>query len=412
MAIKERVKLILRWSERYTKTDMVYLAQGGFWLSFLAIIVSIISFIKIIILGIFLPQEIYGIYGYVIAVSSILIIFSLGGINTSIIKSIANNKEGVIISGLKTRIKWGLIGGLFSIFLSLWYIIQGNALLSLLFLTSGVFIPFFSSFNISLSYLQAKKRFKDLAKYEILANLFVLIFVLPAVILTNNILLIIFLFFSSQFLFYGILVKKIIKNLKNREEDNNAIIFGKHLSLINAILVLGENIDKVIIWKLLGPIEVAIYSFAQGPVYKINSFLPIAKLALPKLGERNIREIKGSIISKFKKLFIISIPSFLFLFITAPLIYSIFLPQYMDSVPYFRGFSIIILLSPFILIKSSLISGENKKELYLLNTIIPLGKIALFPILGFFFGMGGIVFSVVLARTIEGLLSLYLFKRI
>ena len=32
ISLKKRLVHILRWSERYTKTDMVYFASGNFWL--------------------------------------------------------------------------------------------------------------------------------------------------------------------------------------------------------------------------------------------------------------------------------------------------------------------------------------------------------------------------------------------
>ncbi len=410
--IKERIKLILRWSEKYTRTDMVYLAQGGFWLSFMTIIVSIISFIKMIILGRFLPQEIYGVYGYVIAVSGILSLFSLSGINTSIVKSIVQKKEGTFLLALKTKMKWGFIGSGVSLVLSLWYFLNQNNVLGILFLITAIFLPFIYPFTLFFSYLQGRKEFYKYAKYEIITGIFISLTVIPTIIITNNVIFIILALFLSEFIFYGTITINTIKKIENKEEDKRAISFGKDITLMGAMSVLGENIDKIIIWKLLGPASVATYSFAQMPIYKIINFIPISSLALPKLGEKNIKEIKGTILNKFKKLFLISIPFSFFIMLMAPMLYKILLPQYVDSIPYFQAFAIIIVFLPFGLISSALISDEKRKELYILNSVIPILKIFIFIILTPFFGIWGIIGTVLASKAIENILALYFFNKI
>ncbi len=412
MTIKEKVVNFLRWSEKYTGTDMIYLARGGFWLSLTSGIISIITFVKMIVFGRYLSQEIYGIYGYVISITGILTIFSLSGMGSSILKSIAQKKEGTFLLALKTKLKWGLIGSFLSLIISFWYFINENPLLGFLFLIVSLFVPFISTFDISLYYYQGRKEFYKYAKYEILTNIFLVIVVIPAIILTNDIILIVFLFFFSQFLSYGFITKKILNNLENKKEDKNAIVFGKHITLINSILIIAEHIDKMIIWKLLGPAQVAIYSFAQIPLYKLNSFLPISTLALPKLGERNIKEIKTEILKKFGKLFLMSVPLSLFAIIIAPFFYKIAIPQYIDSTPYFRAFAVMTMLLPFSLISSALISNRNKKELYIINIIVPSLKILLFIVLGPFFGIWGIISAILISRIIGSFFELYFFMKI
>ena len=70
--IKEKIYNLLRWSEKYTKTDMVYLAHGGFWLSFGQIISSLSSFLLAIAFANLLPKETYGNYKYILSIASIL----------------------------------------------------------------------------------------------------------------------------------------------------------------------------------------------------------------------------------------------------------------------------------------------------------------------------------------------------
>ena len=412
MTIRENVLKFLRWSEKYTKTDMVYLAKGGFWLSTANFVVSFILFLKLIVFGRYLPQEAYGTYNYVISTMSLFAMFSLPGIHTSLFRSIAQKKEGTFILAIKTRIKWGLIGSLLSLLLSSWYFINKNNFLGILFLLSALFLPFINSFNLFIPYLQAKKKFKKYAICEMTVALIVAFSVIPFIIITDNIFFILFFLFLSQFLSYGIITKNIIKNLENKEEDKTAISFGKDLTLMGVVSNIAEQIDKVIIWKFLGPAQVAIYSFAQTPVYKIMSLIPIHSLALPKLGERNIKEIKKEILNKFGKLFFLSIPFAIFIILISPIFYKIALPQYIDSIPYFQGFAIIIAFFPFSLIGSALIVEIKKKDLYILSILSPSLKIILFFVLVPFFGIWGIISAILISHTIGSLLSLYFFMKI
>jgi len=60
--LKDKIYRLLRRSEKYFKTDMVYLAHGGFWLTLGQIISSAASFLLAIAFANLLPKETYGTY--------------------------------------------------------------------------------------------------------------------------------------------------------------------------------------------------------------------------------------------------------------------------------------------------------------------------------------------------------------
>ena len=172
-------------------------------------------------------------------------------------------------------------------------------------------------------------------------------------------------------------------------------------------------LDKVIIWHFLGAAPLAIYIFALSPIQKIQEILPIMPLALPKLGENKIgKEEKRGIISKFLRLFAVTVPATVVLILIAPLLYKLIFPQYLDSIVYFQGLSLLIALSPFLLLSAALVTEIKKRALYIINTVAPPLKIILFLALIPHFGIWGIIAAILIDELLKGLLVLYFFLKI
>jgi O-antigen/teichoic acid export membrane protein len=121
---KNKTYHLLRWSEKYTKTDMVYLTKGGFWLTTGKIISAIVGFILLIIYANFLPKETFGNFQYILSIIGLLYIFNLPGLDTSLTKSI--NKMELNSWNYMSRHRYILLlaGQLFtwSTFTNLWII--------------------------------------------------------------------------------------------------------------------------------------------------------------------------------------------------------------------------------------------------------------------------------------------------
>jgi O-antigen/teichoic acid export membrane protein len=194
----------LRWSEKYFKTDMVYLARGGFWLTLGQTISSLSSFLLVVAFANLLPKETYGTYKYVLSIAGILAISTLSGMSTAIIQAVARGYEGSLVPALKTKIRWGLLGGLAGLILAGYYFYQGNITLTVSFLISAVFLPFMDSFGIYDAFLQGRKLFDISAKYGIISQIIAVIILITTLFFTKNLFFILFVYFldfTSFFLF-------------------------------------------------------------------------------------------------------------------------------------------------------------------------------------------------------------------
>lgn len=406
----------LRWSEKYTKTDMVYVARGGFWLILAKIVLSAISFVTMLAFANWWTGEegkiAYGTYQFIISGLALLVIFALPEINTAIVKSIAQKKEGTLSLAVKERIRWGLIGSFLCLGLVGYYFLQGNNLLAWAFLLVAIFVPFKTTFYIFPAFWTGRKRFDLRAKYQIASAGLATIFLISAIYLTNNVLIIIAVFLASHTFFDWFFYKKTLKQAINDEKDESCISFGKNLTVMSAVQTAAVYLDRIIIWYFLGAVSVAVYSFAKQPIDKIRDALPIAPLALPKLGERKIDEQrKKSVLLKFIKLFAVTIPAALLLALMADPLYKLLFPQYTDSIIYFQVLSATVAISPFLLLIAALTAEMKKKALYFVNTGAPVLKIILFLALIPNFGLWGIVAAILIAEVIRGFMALYFFLR-
>jgi len=412
--IKQKIYNFLRQSEKYTKTDMVYLFKGGSWLTAGQIVSSICSFLLAIAFANLLPKETYGNYKYILSIASLLAIPTLSGIDTAIIQAVARGYEGSFIKGLKTKIQWGLFGGLASLILSGYYYFNNNFTLTFAFLIAGIFVPFMDSFNIYSSFLIGKKLFNIQTKYISSVRILSIGTIISTLFFTKNLFIIIFAYFFSYSLFRAIfLIITLKRYIPNKEKDSGTISYGKHLSLMNIINALANCLDKVLVFHYLGAVELAIYSFAIIPPEQLKGFLKnIRPLALPKLSNKTTKEIKKTIFQKTIKLgLFISIGVIVYILL-APYFYKIFFPQYLDSVFYSQVFSISLITAISILPVSALQAKMAKKELYKLNIYGPIIEIFLLLFSVYFYGILGIILARVISRFINLGMSYWLFKKI
>ena len=404
---------LLAWSEKYTNTDMRYLAKNGFWEVFKVAGLAVMSLVTMAAFSRLISQETYGSYRYIISIVSILGILTLPGITTSLVRAISQEKDGSFKLANLTRAKWGLLATLGSFAVGAYYIYAGNYSLGLSFVLAGIFLPLFYAFENYEYFWQGKQRFDIQSKYKLILNAISIGVLVGTLALTDNIALIILAFFLPRVLLKLLFSSITSKAVSNDEIDDQAVPFGKHLTAMGAMSTASSQLETIVIWHLLGPLAVAIYSFAWLPMQHAHSIIPINQLALPRLSAiSNIAEKKRSIVGKFLKIYALIVPFIVFLFIIAPYFYEILFPEYTDSIFFFRLLTLTLLFLPFNLMGTSLVAAVKKKALYVIQTISPIIRVVLFFALIPTMGITGAVIAILLSQAADSVLTAYYFAKI
>ncbi len=410
--IRSKTYNLLRWTEKYTQTDMVYLTKGGFWLTTGNVIASVSSFVLAIAFGNLLTKETYGIYKYILSILGLLVIANLPGMETSVSRSVARHLDGSFFDSLKAKIKYGFLGGLASLILSGYYYHGQNNTLALCFLIAAIFLPFMDSLQIYQAILNGKKLFKDSAKYTAGGQIIVAGTMIIALLLTKNIFLIIAVYLLSSTLSRLIFLKITVSKTKlNKTKDPAAVPFGIHLTAMNVLGMIADQLDKIIMWHFLGAAALAVYSFALAPVSQITNFLKsVPQLSLPKFASQNKEEIKKTLPKKMAKFFLILLAGTLIYIFLVPYFFKIFFPQYLESIKYSIFYSLAILFFPQKIISSALTMHAKTKVLYIIQTINPVVRIILLFVLLPIYGINGAIAAILLGLLVNTFLLSYYFK--
>jgi len=411
--LRNKLYTLLRWSEKYTKTDMVYLTHGGFWLSFNKVVGMATSLALSIAFANLLSKESYGAYKYIISFVGILGVTTLTGMNTALSRSVSLGFEGSLRKVVKIKFLWGLLGMVGGILIASYYFYRGNALLGFGFLVIAILEPLIDSLIVYGAYLQGKKLFKISAILNSITQTTTVGMIIVSLALFKNVPLIILASLGTNFIVQGTLSLYVFKRYPpNSATDIKTISYGKHLSLLNLFTTLADSLDKILLWHLIGPVELAIYSFALAPITQGKAFLQsLTTLAFPKFAQQKPEILRQTLVPKIVRLIAILLVLVIAYMLLAPYLYHILFPAYLDAVPFTRYYALYILLFPLSLVGASFVAQGKHHYLYILRIATPAVKIGLLILLIPMYGIYGAISALLLATIFNSSVALYLFKK-
>jgi len=410
---KNLIYSLLKKSERYTRTDMIYLAKGGFWLTLGQIISTAASLLLAIAFANLLDPTTYGNYKYILSLVGVLGVFALTGIGTAVTQAVARGLEDSFYTGFKAKLKWGLLGSLVAIGGAIYYWIRGNYLLPIPLLISAIFSPLMLASQVYNSFLVGRRLFSIQVKYSVFSRVVSAGAIITTLFITKNLFWLIAVYLVSHTLLnYSFYLLTKLKLKPNKKEDPQTLSYGKHLTLMGIISTVANYLDRILLFTLVGSAQLAIYSFAIIVPDQIKSLMKqtVGTLAFPKLSIKPREEIKLNMIKKFWKLFFLTGIVAVIYVIIAPFLYKIFFPQYLDSIPYSQLFALSFIAVPITLLSTIFQAQMMKKELYLIR-IVPVIRIILLVVLTPLYGIWGVIIGQVGAVFFYLALVLFLFRK-
>lgn len=413
--LRSGIYRLLRFSERYTKTDMVYLGSGGIWLGILQVVAVFMGLILSIAYAHFLPKDSFGVYKYILSFVSVVTAFSLTGMDTAIIQAISRGFEGALKQGFRTYIRWS--GGSIAILIAgaCYYIFYHEYTIAISLLIATALSPLLNGWQMYSPFLQGKKDFKRLAKYGVLLNTVPALIIIGTIYITNNPIMIVLAFFSSNTIMAALFYYRVLRLYKpNNMTDSQTAAYSKHLSFINLLGVTANNLDTILIFHFLGAAPTAIYSFAYAPVKQLRNITKIlGNLILPKYGTRTIPELKQTILGKTVRFSIVMSAIMIVYIILAPYFYRLLFPQYLDSVLYSQALALLLIFGALgIFFGQALTAHMKTRELYISNVTTSVMRIVLFFILLPSYGIWGVIAALLIARIISTISLAVLFVRL
>lgn len=407
---------LLRWSEQYIKTDMTYLARGGFWLVLGQIVSFAAAFGLSLAFGNLVPKEVFGNYKFILSLAGIFSTVALTALPIAVTQAVARGHDGALEAGFRTSLRWSIPSVIATIGGSLYYFVQGNSMIGYSLLVVAGTAPLVAAFNLYAAFLQGKKDFRRSTLYNLFVSTIPPLTLLALILLgvgTSVVALITAFYISTIVLSVYFHYQTIKVYRPHGGADPETTPYGMHLSLMNVLGRIASYIDKVLVFHYLGAAPLAVYSFAVAPsqyVLRLNSVFKA--LALPKLSERDILTLKATLPRKIGFHFLAALTATIGYILLVPYFFTFLFPQYIESIPYAQVMGLTILSAPGVWLGQTLLAHMRKRELYIINTISPLIKIGLFLTLIPTFGIWGVVYATLASGFFGFLLSYWVFKHL
>ncbi|OGG58870.1 hypothetical protein A2765_00625 [Candidatus Kaiserbacteria bacterium RIFCSPHIGHO2_01_FULL_56_24] len=412
-ASKEQLVRMLRWSEKYTGTDMVYLASGSFWLSSSSVITAAVSFGLALAFANLLSKDTYGTYKYILTIFGILSVACLRGMDTAVTQGAARGNDGTVMLGLWAKMRWSLLGSLGALLAAAYYFQNGNDTLAIALVFAAFFIPLMEPFGIFNAVLVGKRDFKLSSALGVAGQIASAVALIITLSLTQNPIIIFIVYCSTwsftRYLSLRLTLKKYPPNDKN---EPRALSYALHSNVINVSNVLISSLDAILVFHYLGAAQLALYAFAMAPVQHTRTILiPFYSLAVPKLAAQASANLRKTVPRRTGMLFLLGVGIAGAYCILAYPFYHIFFPQYVDAIPFSMLFSLTIvfqLCNAFVgAVVDSRATLIPKRLLYLWNIpslVVAGSAVFLIPLLG----LWGAVIGQVLASAFSTVIILSL----
>lgn len=420
------MKMLIVFLERFLRTDISYLIKGTFWLSLSRIVGVGVAFGLSILYARYLPKELYGDYRYIMSVVGALGIFALPGMATIIMRSVARGFEGTFRKGSFLIFLFSFGISLISIGIGAWFYARGNAALAAGYLIAALLVPFAEGLGNWRAYFDGRKEFQKKTGFNIASNIFYGLLMGGAiafiVAFDATPLLALILLVAAYFLGHGVpnmlAYRSTLKMVeKTAPSEPGAIRYGFHLSWLDVPATIANYLDGILLYQLLGPASLAVYSFALAPSEQIKGFFGLsATVAAPKLFARTATpeetdELKRTLTFKIVRSVLFT-GGFVALYIMlAPWFYRTLFPAYQEAILFSQILSLSLLLFPFGLFNTALKAEGNLQKVYIYQLFAPFAQIIAFAVLIPFFGIWGAVAGRLLGRLTTHLLAFFLFVK-
>lgn len=400
----EHTRSVFIWVEKKTEIGLRKILKDWSWLFSGQAVGTVMALLLAVGYANFLTQEVYGTYKYVLAILGILAVFSLPGMGDAVQRSTAQGAEGIFWRTFRKRVEWSFVGSLLSFAIAAYYFINGNLLLASAFAVAAPFLLVTDPLNHYQALLMGRRRYQQVSFYNIGIQVVSAIALFFAVFFSNNVAILILVYFASFSILRAVAFWHAIQQAPpNTTKDDEAMRFGGHMSILNVFGFVAGQLDTILLWQFLGPVPLAVYSFAQAAADHARKAFKVAttSMAFPTFSGQDKEVLKKTLPKKIFIAHLVTVPLAVVLALIVPYLYIFLFPAYLDSIPYAQIMMLLLAFSPIRFISTAVNAHASIKDIYKMNLTASITHIAalmaLVPVLG--------IWGAILASPVQTMIS-------
>lgn len=409
----EQADWALASGERILGLDVRYFLKGGFYQFSTYALLTVLGFLISIFMARIWDKVTFGKWQLVVSIVNTLIVFSLIGMNSSIAVAAAKGADKSLITGIKARMRWSLLGSIGLIVTAgyFWFF-RKDVAFTHIFLILSVLFPFYASFDSVVAFFNAKKEFLKSSAMQLGSKIILAATIISLLFFYNNFPLIVIINYAIIGLFNFFVFLAMRRSISGKD-DPNTVPFGFKMSIANLLPSVTAYADKLIIPFFLDVQELATYIIALSVPDLFNAAVkPLHALLFPKVAELDRKGFVKMLHEKWLLTALLPLGFFLVAIALSFAIPIIFGEKYASAMPFSIIMSIsMIFMIFFSLVYNFMISQEMSKQILQTQSALSLLRIILLVILVPKFGLLGASIVYALNMPLFGFLGYFLIRR-
>lgn len=351
-----------------------------------------------------LPRTTMGEFRYVLALFGVAGIFSMTGLNASVIRGVAKGDFAVARAAMKRIAVIAPLGSIFLALAALERYSKGETSVALGLAVSAAVFPFYSLCGMYGAILTGKEQIRRLVTLAVANNLLFAACFFIVILNTKLLIPVLIAYFGFDVLFRGILTLREMRVLPKTGSVGEHLRLGSHLSAIGVFQTIAAQLDQILIQRFFGYGSLANYSVAMLIPEQIKDFVNsmggviLRRFSRHGQSEAIVRQTRRH----FWTVFWLSAAAIAAYAIAAPIFLPWLFPQYANQVLPSLVYSLGLLAMPSIVGLNFFQAHNQIRTLwrfYVVNTVLQIGtNVLLIPAFG---GWGAI-----LSKTVTRLASI------
>ncbi|MBU6310853.1 oligosaccharide flippase family protein [Patescibacteria group bacterium] len=384
-------------AERVLRTDIKYLARGGFWLIIGQVGTVLFGFLMAYVFANLMEPEKYGVYKYILSIIGLTGTLSLIGLGKAVNRAAAQGVLDALPHGFSASLRWSIGSIVAAGCIGTYYLWNDNLIIGFAIFFGGAISPLIAAASLYDNFLSGLQEFKTKTLYNLLRSIVPIGILVGVVSITNNPLLLSTAYFSTTFIAtyfcYHRIISQYSKTTKHLHHE--MLSYGKHLSGIGIFATAVAQLDRILVFSQLGGTALALYAFSEVAPDQMRSTAGIVNsLAFSKMTQQDYDQIRRTIARKSLILFAVGLTLAGIYIALAPYLFSLFFPQYLAAIPYSQAYALTVpLVFAGALYSQALVSHAKKKLLYINSLSTSLLRLILLAVLITPFGIWGVVWA-------------------